>query len=331
MAVVEAAFTPSYFGKLPSRGDFVRTTEDHHLMAMLDRWAGNGLERLAADPGWKQLYDESPAMHFAFLGPRSRWVVVGHLQPSRDATQRRFPFLAASRFEVPEPHSFLARSPLALSRSWTVLGRLSRHAVAAEDAGDALRALAEARVVSSADARTYDAAFNDFMELQDVGSLQAMLRISGHPDLQLRWLLPALGLLMQPLQTGGAARIDKALSLPLPRDVLYRPLVAAFWMELLAGFLGRMEFELLLLLPDPGASAAPRLLVGFNGGDGRTIQAALDPRVAADAIVQVDDAGWVEEQVAEDYALNKLVSYIERDDLSLCSARAAFNQTFLGT
>src|SRR5690606_729688 len=154
---------------------------------------------------------------------------------------------------------------------------------------------------------------------------------SGHPDLQLRWLLPALGLLMQPLQTGGAARIDKALSLPLPRDVLYRPLVAAFWMELLAGFLGRMQFERLLLLPDPGASAAPRLLVGCNGADGRTIQAALAPRGAAGAIVQVDDAGWVEGQVAEDYALNKRVSYIERDDLSLGSARAAFNQTFLGT
>ena len=46
---------------------------------------------------------------------------------------------------------------------------------------------------------------------------------------------------------------------------------------------------------------------------------------------RVDDADWVEEQVAEDYALNRLVSFLDRDDLSLRMARKVFGETFLGT
>ena len=132
MVVAETAFALSYFGKLPSRGDFVRTPENHQLMVMLDRWAGGGLELLATDPGWKQLYDEAPPLHFAFLGSRSKLAIGGHFLPSRDASQRRFPFLTATRFEVTQPLAFIARSPLALSRLWTSLARLGQQAIAAD-------------------------------------------------------------------------------------------------------------------------------------------------------------------------------------------------------
>lgn len=327
MLAVDAGLPVSYFGKLPSRGDFVRTTDNHQLMLLLDRWAGSGLELLAQDPGWKQYYDGAPPIHFAFLGSRSRLAIGGHFLPSRDASERRFPFLAASRFEVTQPLPFIARSPLAMSRLWTVLARQGRQAVAAEDATAVLREIAESRVAVSPDPGMYEAPFADFLDLQDIGSLQELLRQSGHPQLRLRWLLPALGLLLQPV-VGGGARIDKALALPLPRDALYRPLVAAFWLDLISGFLARAEYELAILLKD---DANPQLLIGFNGADGRTLQAALDPQFAVEHIIRVDDAEWVEEQVASDYALNKLVSYIERDELSLRVARRAFAETFLGS
>lgn len=325
------ALPVSYFGKLPSRGDFVRTTDNHQLMTLLDRWAGSGVELLAQDPGWKQLYDHAPAMHFAFLGSRSRLAIGGHFLPSRDATGRRFPFLAATRLDVTQPLAFIGRSPLALARLWTGLARLSRQAVQAEDARDALRELAESKIAVNADPAVYAAPFNDFVDLQDIGSLQTLLRESGHAQLQLSWTLPALGLLLQPLLTGGVAQIDKGLALPLPRDTLYRPLVAAFWLDLLAGFTARADFELAVLVRESGPLAsAPQLIVGFNGADGRTLQAALDPRVATEQIIHVDDAEWVADQVPGDYALNKLVSYLERDDLTLRMARAVFGETFLG-
>lgn len=332
MVAAETALPVSYFGKLPSRGDFVRTPDSHPLMVMLDRWAGQGLELLARDPGWKQLYDDAPAMHFAFLGSRSRLAIGGHFLPSRDSSQRRFPFLAATRIEVAQPLAFIGRSPMALSRLWASLARHSAQAVAADDASGPLRALAESRASINPDPQLYEAPFNDFVELQDIGSLQDLLRQSGHPELRLRWLLPALGLLLQPVVAGGSAQIDKALALPLPRDVLYRPLVAAFWLDLVAGFLTRVDVELALLVIEGSAmESRPRLLVAFNGADGRTLQAALDPQLAREQIIRVDDAEWVDDQIAGDYALNKLVSYLDRDDLSLRAARAIFNETFLGT
>lgn len=333
MVAVEAAHPISYFGKLPSRGDFVRTPDSHQLMMLLDRWAGQGLELLAGDPGWKQSYDQAPALHFAFVGSRSRLAIGGHYLPSRDSSQRRFPFLAATRFEVAQPLAFIGRSPLALSRLWSSLARSGQQIVAAEDPAEPLRLLADGRATINTDPRVYDAAFDDFIELQDIGSLQALLRQSGYPQLQLRWLLPALGMLLQPVIAGGAARIDKGLSFPLPEDALYRPLVAAFWLDLLAGFLGRADFELTLLVCNGGSASGsgPRLLVGFNGADGRLLQAALDRRVGEEQLIAVADAEWVEDHIAGDYVLNRLVSYIDRDDLSLRAARKAFNESFLGT
>ena len=64
MVAAETPLPVSYFGKLPTRGDFVRTSESHPLMVLLDRWAGHGVELLAQDPGWKQLYDEAQPVSF---------------------------------------------------------------------------------------------------------------------------------------------------------------------------------------------------------------------------------------------------------------------------
>src|SRR5690606_34607282 len=146
--------------------------DSHQLMVMLDRWAGQGLELLATDPGWKRLYDDAAPMPFAFLGSRSRLAIGGHFLPSRDSSQRRFPFLAATRIEVTEPLAFIARGPLALSRLWARLARHSAQAVAADDADEPLRALAENRVNINPDPQVYEAPFNDFIDLQDIGSLQ---------------------------------------------------------------------------------------------------------------------------------------------------------------
>ena len=334
-ALAETPLPVSYFGKLPTRGDFVRTSESHPLMGLLDRWAGQGVELLTQDPGWKQLYDEAQPMHFAFIGSRSRLGIGGHFLPSRDATDRRFPFLTATRLELSQPLGFIGRSPLALSRLWSTLARLSRQALAAADAGEPLRELAESRIGMVADHAVYDAPFHDFLDLQDMGSLQTLLRESGHPQLTLKWTLPALGLLLQPVLAGGVAQVDKGLSLPLPHDPLYRSLVAAFWLDLVASFLADADVELAILIKEATRNGArapegPRLVVGFHGADGRTLQAALDPQIAADRIIRIDDADWVESYIEDDPALGRLVSYLERDELSMRTARTTFAETFLG-
>src|SRR5690606_5941233 len=174
----------------------------------------------------------------------------------------------------------------------------------------------------------YGAPFAAFLETQTIGSLQRQLRESGHGDLELRHALPALGLLLQPVLTGSGVAIDKGLELPLPRDPLQRPLAAAFWLDLVSGFLSRGDFELAVLVSEAGA---PRMILGFNGADHETLRAAIDPRAAEEHLIRIAAAGWVEDQLAADYALNKIASYVVRYDLSLYSARAIFRETYLGS
>ncbi|WP_036137655.1 type VI secretion system-associated protein TagF [Novilysobacter defluvii] len=334
MAVAEARelqLPIGCFGKLPSRGDFVGGEGNHQLMHMLDRWSGHALELMARNPSWRQLYDEAEPLHFAFLGSGNRVAVGGHFVPSRDASGRRFPFLLAARLEVPRPLAFIGRSALALSRPWSLMERLGRQALEADDPAPALREIGAARVGIEAGTRAWDAAFDDFLDLQDVAALEALLQRPGRPPLLLRQVLPALGLLLQPVAAAGGG-VDKGLSLPLPADPLYRPLVAAFWLDLVSGFLARADFELVLLLSGGTAHLGqdPCLLLGFNGADGRTLHGALDRSEAATRFVDLADAEWVDGQLSGDYALAKLASHLDRGDLALRTARAAFNRTFLG-
>ncbi len=324
----EANAGVSYFGKVPSRGDFVRAADDHQLVAWLDRWAGQSVELLSQNPDWKRLYDEAPDIYFGFLGSRSRTVVCGHLQPSRDASQRRFPLLSAVRLEATDPLAFIGRGPLALSKVWTGLSRLATQAITDEDATGTLAEMATTQFTLNTDAVAYNATFNDFLEMQSIGALERLLAESGHSQAHLRRMLPALGLLLQPVLAGGDAEIDKALEFPLVRDPLYRPLVAAFWLDLVASFLGRGDFELGVLMRN---DASPRMVVGFNGADHRALRAALDPREAGDFLIRVDQAEWVDDYLHGDYNLNRLASYLDRDDLALKTARRMFGETFLGT
>ena len=54
-----------YFGKLPSRGDFVRSAQHTSLVADLDQWQSRTLERLSTDTRWKLVYDAAPDLSFA--------------------------------------------------------------------------------------------------------------------------------------------------------------------------------------------------------------------------------------------------------------------------
>lgn len=318
----------SYFGKVPSRGDFVRATDNHQLVGWLDRWAGLSVELLGQNPDWKRIYDEAPDIHYAFLGSRSRTVVCGHFQPSRDASQRRFPLLSAVRLETAEPLSFIARAPLAISKAWSGLSRLAAQAVSQDDAGPVLQEMAETRFTLNTNAQAYHATFADFLEMQTLGSLEQLLHVAGHQEVRLRQLLPALGLLLQPILAGGNVNVDRALEFPLPRDSLYRPLVASFWLDIVSGFVTRGDFELAVLVRN---DAAPRMLVGFNGADHQVLRAALDPHEAGDFLIRANAADWVDDYLQTDYNLHRLASYLERDGLALKTARQMFNETFLGT
>ncbi|MCY7315342.1 MAG: type VI secretion system-associated protein TagF [Rubrivivax sp.] len=319
-----------YFGKLPSRGDFVRSTHGPVLLQVFDRWLSGGMELIAADARWKTLYDRAEPARFAFLGNRQTRGLVGQWMVSQDASGRRFPFIVAATLECTDPLAFLARAPMALARPWAHLQRHGAQAHAAVDATPLLVSWADSTVAVEGDAAAYDTTFDDFCEMQTVGTLQAMLTDAGH-SVDVRQLVLGLGLLLQPVLASGETHLELGLLLPLPAEPLVQPLVGALWLDLLAGFLGRAAFELSIFMQHSSDGAPPTMALGFEGNSPRSLHALLDPQQVAQTYVDARQAEWVEESIGHDYGVQKLSSYLLQHGLSLQQAGKTFKETFLGS
>ena len=319
----------AYFGKVASRGDFVRSTQQGALTQMLDQWLSQGLELVSVDPRWKQRYDQVGPCRFAFLGVRSKVALAGHMIPSVDSSGRRFPFVAAGSFEIDAPLPFMSHAPMALSRLWSRLETIGREACAAEDATASLGKAVQTKLEIDTSFNAYATSFDDFLEMQTVGSLEELLR-AAHPGLELRRTLLAVGLLLQPVPASGVSRLDKGLALPLPDDPLYAPFVGAFWMSLVAPFLARGDFELALFVLRRQPGGGSELCIGFAGGSPATLQAIFDVDKRDEAFVEVVAADWADEHADDDYAIKKLSSYLMQPQLSMSQAMRTFKECFLG-
>ncbi len=319
----------AWFGKLPSRGDFVRSAHQASLIQTLDRWLSQGIELMSSQPRWKEVYDRGPKTHFAFLSVNNPRAIAGHLAASTDACGRRFPFVVAGAFDVAAPLAFIARAPMALKRPWARFEQATLKACAAEDAGSLFGELAATPIELDTSPAAYEASLRDFVELQSVASLEAMLRQAGH-SIDVRRAVLALGLLLQPVLADGGHSLRRGLLLPLPADALYRPLVASFWLELVVPFLQRGDLEVALFLPERSAPAAHCLAIGFNGDSAAHLNAVLDPDAGDEVFLDPTPADWVEEHVQQDYAVKKLSSYLQQPQLSLHQALSTFREAFLG-
>ena len=134
---------------------------------------------------------------------------------------------------------------------------------------------------------------------------------------------------MQPVMASSSSRLEKSLVLPLPVDPMYRNLVAAFWMHLIAPFLARADFELALFVAR--INQRPALVVGFSGASPQTLQAIMDPTAGLERHITFDQLDWVEQQTDSDYAVKKLSTYLAQANLSLNSALESLRAAFIGT
>ncbi|MES2300175.1 MAG: type VI secretion system-associated protein TagF [Pseudomonadota bacterium] len=315
------------FGKLPSRGDFVKCGDNPGLLKVLDEWLSGAMDLMSVDPRWKITYDALAPLHFAFIGPRQKCAIAGHIAASTDLSKRRFPFMMMSTMELLDPPGFVGSSPLALARLWNRLETMAAHLLAAGDATDALHALPASSVPLELGPSAYGAAFADFLELQTVGALEVMLVQAGF-GATLRQLLLALCMLLQPVMRSGSSRLDKSLVLPLPHDRLYANLVGAFWMHLIAPFVMRADFELALFVTR--IAQRPVLVLGFCGAAPATLLAIMDRRAGQEHHIGFDELSWVEAQLDGNPALRKVSSYLAQPGLSLKSARDSLRAAFIG-
>lgn len=320
-----ATATPCWFGKLPSRADFVRSPHQGALTQLLDQWLSHALARLAQDPRWKQRYDRMAPAHFALLGVRRRVAVAGHLVPSADAAGRRFPFAVLAAFEPGAPLAFMAQAPALLQPLWPPLEDVARRACAARDAAPVLAQARAQRLPLALPPGAGPAA----LPAPGLGALQALLR-RAHPAFDLRRTLLGLGLLLRPVPGSGRSRLHRSLRLPLPGDAAPAAAVAAWWMQLVAPFLARGDFELLLLWPRAPQPSAASLVLGFDGASPAALQPLFSPGAADESCIELHAPCWVDAALERDPALRRLDAWLRQDALSLRQAAAFFHDCFIG-
>lgn len=327
MTITQVA-SATYFGKVPSRGDFIKGNGQTQLIGMLDRWLSQSMELLAADPRWKTTYDNASPLHFAFVGARSRLSVVGHLHPSHDASNRRFPFLAATTIDRDDNVLFHS-GPVYFSRLWNQFRRIVEQTCAADDPATTLHALAGIDCNSEISASGGSSTLENFLSGHTLAQFERLLK-TGSRQVDTRRILIALGLLLRPLLGNGKGAIEKGLSLPLASDPMQRDLSAALWMSLVAGFLARSGAELQMLVAANGPQ--PRLILGFNGASAKTLLSGLAPDTSAQTNIVLDDPEWVDTHpgLTQEYGVAKLSSYLSRPDISLPAAITTFKEVFLG-
>lgn len=322
-----------YFGKVPSRGDFVRTAQAGPIIQVFDQWLSGAMELLSTDPRWKLIYDGHDRVNFAFFDNEASHFVAGTLACSQDSSSRRFPFICAVNLES-EPSLEAVRTqgkglsfrglPLYLAHiwaqteHWVTLGMSDVTEVT-------LKAFSEASIRLDNLPPTLTTRYQDFCDSMSVDSIQSLLEMN-NKEVNLRQTVMGLGLLLQPTLANRGTALNKGLCLPLPHDEFFVPLMSSFWMDLLYGFTQHMDAEFSLL---KSCGIGSKFCIGFNGASSRALHAQF---VADDGECQIDIAAadWVEQYIDSDYGLKKLSIYLQHPGLSLTKLKETFNEVFLG-
>lgn len=317
-----------YFGKLPSRGDFVRSGNGAPVINTLDHWISACLERLVTDAEWKRHFDSLPGVLFAFLGSRNQSLLVGRLASSQDSSGRRFPFLVAGSLRTETPLAYLPSLPLSMLPAWLEMEQLMNQAREASDIGEALARIERSPLRVQEDRDELQTRIHTYLDSSTIQALQTQLHAAGNPC-QLRHTVLALGLLLSPLLTGGSNAASRGLALPLPEENIAAVHASMFWLSLIAPFLARGSHEITLMRSR--LDGRQQLILGFSGACPRALEAVFNPALAFETNIDLCQAEWVEDYLAGNYALVKLSSYLEHPGLSLSQAITTFGEVFLGT
>lgn len=316
------------FGKIPSRGDFVKGNGQATLLGILDTWMSQAMERFAEDPRWKIAYDQLAPLDFAFVGARSRLTVIGHWRPSSDASGRRFPFVTAGTFERDDTLAFRC-APAALGDTYAKLARIADNGVRGAEVAALLAELETVRCGEDFDQSIHRDPLGKLVRQTTLADLAGMLQLPEGSKTVARIVL-AIGLLLRPILGQPTMNIDKDLRLPLPTDEIQAKRVAGLWLYLVSAFLRRTSVELQVLMER--RAVQPSLYIGFNGAAPETLLAALAPESAASHLIPLLDPQWIDTQPAltQDYGVAKLASYLAQPGISLELAINTFREVFLG-
>jgi type VI secretion system ImpM family protein len=305
----------SCFGKLPTRGDFVRANAEGRAMRDLDAWMQRGVaeakRHLGADLA--AVFEASGPMCFFIEVPNAPHALAGALRPSRDRSGRRYPFLVAVEIEkrqldgrrIPSwPHRYKAfyRAAAAL-----VSGAVDG-GVAVEELDEALRALRAAY-----DRTPFPVDYEFCLRQADARDLWA--RTWGDAEDGRKYVL--LKNLTEALAQSGArrsAKLPPLLRIPLPSPA--HGLDVSFWLETCWQLLGALPDHAAFFWPPADEGNAELLVAAPPPPPGLFLHLLATDR-ASSAAPRLDDANGQPAALAALALPARHGTLLEEDTLSL--------------
>ena len=293
--MTESAASLSFYGKLPTHGDFIRVNGGGAALRALDAWLQQGLFRakMRDRRGFAGRFAAMPLTRFVFTPDGPAGALLGVMTPSRDRVGRPFPFLAWTTPAADVQGVDLARTPAVWAGFYDVAASVVRRVEAG--ALDVQELDAHTRLPAPVgEAAAHDA----YLRETTLDAFRTRLGSASGRDSVDRVFANLLDILL-PLRDGVPAAFRLALQFPLGPDAAAAPAHAGFWLELCARVLRPAVFRatyfwtvpradgletgpepgrLLLFLRPPRASAFP--YVYEEGPDGDTL-CVLDTMGAA--------------------------------------------------
>lgn len=314
----------NYFGKLPSRNDFVRGGSQSSLIMQLDRWASESMNALGANPRWKLIYDSTAGLDFAFVSAHAPHSVIGHIRPSRDASGQRFPLIAATAITRSDQLGF-RYGPIGFSGLWGMFRSSIETALGTDNGDCSLNALTRVDCAAAIDLALRNSPLLRFARITTLAQLSAD---TGSSIAATRRQILSIGLLLSPLSGRRQCRIERGLCLPVPASTRTRCSVAGFWLYLISAVLRDTDCELQILLGR--IHSKERMVIGFSGASPRTLASVLSPASLDDATLLLDDPYWIDAHPAQcaTPAIARLASYLEHPSLNLEAILNTFCEAF---
>ncbi len=310
-----------YFGKLPFHAEFVRANMPVQDVTLLDEWTQQGLQLLSDLPEWKAVFDQGPLVHLLFQRSGAKYGLIGSWLPSRDQTQRRYPFLACAPVELPVLNSMWWRWPQAAALFHARLADQLRRAQTAEQPSLILAELDSPPLLLEPDDGL--PVWHRWLDMWNVDMLDDAL--SGRwPQFRTARSVTALLLLLQMSLEGSGQRL---LRLPLGDTPELARQLALFWLALcrmVVPGLGRMA---LMWVEYP---AGAELHLSTGGLAPRSWLAQGCPDESWPHVVTMRDLDWLDGLLAGQERLSKLQKYLDYPDMTMRKVLEAVRITATG-
>lgn len=317
-----------YFGKLPSRGDFVRARNHLPETNAIDQWVSQAIalsgsilpEPLANDNANK----ESPFLYFSHVDTVSNQIITGVLLPSQDSSgrHRQYPVIGFGVIHGDNPKNWMKYLPVKSMPLWNDIQQALLVAKQASDSAQMIEQLNACQLTIDNHASTQYYDFINTVSLQQIAVLMDVTKS------QLVQQIIATGLLFLPTFSKGFAGLNKIIHWSLPTSKSQAIYLATFWHDLIHGFYQPHQLSLNTYLYQ--GVERYKLLMSFIKPDGQLLSQLAASEADAvegypDDWVAIASSDWTQGYIDNDIGLSRL----SQDDLSLYEVRQLFKRTFL--